>query len=158
MFCAWTWQRQPSWRLGSLVCVSEVGSMAYDAAESFSPSVSSILVDPSSTDSMQGPRVGPKKVFPFYPEENVLSEKCISVFRFWVRVLSGFCVSPEDILLPRMWACSARRFSRRNARAFYSFSGCRVTPAGHWEMLPPSLILFLVKFSHPAGTARFTFV
>ena len=93
---------------GWALCSASLKSdqVASDSAESFSPCVSSVLVDSSSSDSMQGSRVGPQ-VCPFYPEENVLSEKCVSVFRFWVRVLSGFCASPEDILLPRTGASLA---------------------------------------------------
>lgn len=81
ILCTRTWQRQPAWRLGSLFCVSEVGSRASNPAENFSPRVSSTLLDSSPTDSTQSPRVGPE-VSPFYIEENVVSEKCISVFQF----------------------------------------------------------------------------
>ena len=143
ILCTRTWQRQPAWRLGSLFCVSEVGSIASNPAENFSPRVLSTLLDSSPTDSTQSPRVGPE-VSPFYIEENVVSEKCISVFQFWVRILSGFCVSREGILLYRIRASSVHRFSCPNARASCSFAGCLATPAGHWEMLPPLLILFWV--------------
>ena len=92
ILCTRTWQRQPAWRLGSLFCVSEVGSIASNPAENFSPRVFSTLLDSSRTNSTQSPRVGPE-VSPFYIAENVVSEKCLSVFQFWVRILSGFCVS-----------------------------------------------------------------
>ena len=92
ILCTRTWQRQPAWGLASLFCVSEVGSIASDPAENFSPRVFSILLDSSPSDCTQSPRVGPK-VSPFYIAENVVSEKCISIFQFWVRILGGFRVS-----------------------------------------------------------------
>lgn len=95
MFCAWTWQRQPDWRLGSLFWISEVRSVASEPNREF-PYLLCFSI-PAPTDSsfftrlQQSPRAGPE-VFPFYPAGNTISEKWIAIFRFWARIMSKLCV------------------------------------------------------------------
>lgn len=91
---------------------SPLGSFPYSSA----PAPPTLYAQPQSW--RQG-------FFSFSPEENVVSEKCISVFQPWVRIFSWSCVSPEGIRLAREGAFSVQRFSLDNARFFFVlwFSG-----------------------------------
>ena len=138
MDCTLTWQRQSAWRLDSLFWVSEVGSIASEPGREVLPSgLFHPLLLPPHLLYMHSPRVG-AKVFSPFPQRKTSFLR--SVFLFFSREL-GFLAGP--VCPRRAYGSLAREHflssvSAWTTRAFSSFSGSRVTPAGHQETLPSS--------------------
>lgn len=124
MFCTWTRQRKPDWRLGSLFWVSEVRSVASELNREFLPlrclppssiyvigcnlhSQSIILHSPTCS---RAPELAPR-FSPFTQWRTSFLGSESLCFGFWVRIMSEFSVCLRRAawdLAPECFSCISR--------------------------------------------------